>query len=76
MWAQSWGNIAKHVLPYPEAPAVDATPEMIKQVRLVSDFLHSELFLFTCKPLNDRATLRGKCLIWQTSFLSDSALTR
>lgn len=48
MWAQSWGNVAKHVLPYPEAPAVDATPEMIKQVRLVSDFLHSELFLFTC----------------------------
>lgn len=32
MWAQSWGNIAKHVLPFPDAPAVDATPGMIEQV--------------------------------------------
>jgi hypothetical protein len=32
MWAQSWGNIAKHVLPYPDAPAVDATPGMIAKV--------------------------------------------
>ena len=32
MWAQSWGNIGKHVLPFPKATAVDSTPEMIKQV--------------------------------------------
>ena len=32
MWAQSWGNVAKHVLPFPDAPAIDSTTEMIKQV--------------------------------------------
>lgn len=36
MWAQSWGNIAKHVLPYPDAPAVDATPGMVAKVTTVA----------------------------------------
>jgi hypothetical protein len=31
MWAQSWGNIAGHLLPY-NADPIDATPEMIAQV--------------------------------------------
>ena len=31
MWAQSWGNIAPHVLPY-DADPIDATPAMIEQV--------------------------------------------
>lgn len=45
MWAQSWGNIAKHVLPYPDAPAVDATPEMIAQVRfLFSNIIWQQWF--------------------------------
>ena len=35
MWAQTWGNIAKHVLPYPEAPAVDATQAMVEKVRIM-----------------------------------------
>ncbi|XP_032891036.1 angiotensin-converting enzyme isoform X3 [Amblyraja radiata] len=31
MWAQSWNNIYKLLMPYPDASHVDATPEMIKQ---------------------------------------------
>lgn len=31
MWAQTWGNVARHVLPY-NADPIDATPAMIEQV--------------------------------------------
>lgn len=32
MWAQSWGNLAQFVLPYPEAPQVDASQAMKDKV--------------------------------------------
>ncbi|CAG0893955.1 unnamed protein product [Darwinula stevensoni] len=31
MWAQQWGNIASRMLPFPDAPDVDVTEEMLEQ---------------------------------------------
>jgi peptidyl-dipeptidase A len=39
MWAQTWGNVADFMLPYPNRQSSDVTPNMIKQVR---NFLHSQ----------------------------------
>lgn len=33
MWAQTWGNVADFMLPYPNRQSTDVTPNMIKQVR-------------------------------------------
>jgi len=32
MWAQTWGNIADFMRPYPKRESTDVTPNMIKQV--------------------------------------------
>jgi peptidyl-dipeptidase A len=31
MWAQTWGNIADMLLPFPEKPSIDITDKMVKQ---------------------------------------------
>ena len=32
MWGRFWGRIYERVVPYPDAPNIDVTDEMIKQV--------------------------------------------
>ena len=33
MWAQTWENLYTLLAPYPDAPTVDVTQEMINQVK-------------------------------------------
>ncbi|KAG0694354.1 Angiotensin-converting enzyme [Chionoecetes opilio] len=48
MWAQTWGNIARHVMPFPEMPTFDVTDSMVengwdikKMFETAEDFFHS-----------------------------------
>ncbi|XP_067869242.1 angiotensin-converting enzyme [Heterodontus francisci] len=47
MWAQSWNNIYKLMIPYPDASHVDATPEMVKQGWTPNQMFHESDRFFT-----------------------------
>ncbi|KAK4008639.1 hypothetical protein OUZ56_013772 [Daphnia magna] len=68
MWAQSWGNIAKHVIPYPDAPSVDATPEMNNQGYTAKKMFElSEKFFYDLGFDNMTSTFWEKSMIEKPS---------
>jgi len=45
MWAQQWNNIYEYVIPYPESPGFDITPEL-KQVQSIFGYI--VMFMLFC----------------------------
>jgi hypothetical protein len=46
MWAQTWGNIADILTPYPQKPSINVTGEMVAYV-IFSSFYYLPLYFFT-----------------------------
>jgi hypothetical protein len=78
MWAQTWGNIADILTPYPQKPSINVTGEMVAYV-IFSSFYYLPLYFFyrnmvkgqLNKPLVTSPSPLISCIKHERSFMSD-----
>ena len=72
MWGRFWTGLFKFVIPYPDAPSVDVTDELVAQGPGFTDFKLKNMSLLgsmkpsTCRSVNlCKATMQQNCLNFQ-----------